>query len=343
MKTSKLLMFCAALLLGCLFFLPIWNITLEAPQYPDTIGMDIYINKFEGVGFNDIKNINIMNHYVGMKDIPEVIPEFSIFPYVVGAMVFLGLIIAFIGKRNLYLVWFLLMMIFGTIGMYDFYQWEYEYGHNLKEKAPIKFTDENGDPMSYQPPLIGAKTILNFRAISMPRIGAYLMALGMGFTLIAYQVSPKKKNRNISNLLVLLPFIILFFSCEVKPQQIDYGRDACEFCRMTIVDQKHAAQVVTKKGKAYKYDAIECMVNDLREWDRPEVKFYLVVDYESFGTFTDAQKANYLITESIPSPMGANLSAFSTKTSRDKIYDSLGGMELQWDQLQSALSAKSKN
>ena len=57
-------MILAALLLGPLFFLPLWNITLEAPQYPVPIGMDIHINKFADANPNDIKNINIMNHMV---------------------------------------------------------------------------------------------------------------------------------------------------------------------------------------------------------------------------------------------------------------------------------------
>ena len=81
MKQSKMMMIVGALLLMGLFFLPMWNITLEAPQYPVPIGMDIYVNKFADANPNDIRNINIMNHYVGMKDIPEMIPEFEIFPH----------------------------------------------------------------------------------------------------------------------------------------------------------------------------------------------------------------------------------------------------------------------
>ena len=185
-------MLIGAVLLGGLFLWPMWNITLEAPQYPDPIGMDIHINRFEDANPNDIKNINIMNHYVGMKDIPETIPEFEIFPYVAIGMIVLGIALAFIGKPKLYLGWFILMMILGSIAMYDFYLWEYDYGHDLKENAAIKFTDEDGEPMAYQPPLIGAKMILNFKAISMPRLGAYAMFLGMGLSLLAFIKSKKE-------------------------------------------------------------------------------------------------------------------------------------------------------
>ena len=185
-------MIVGALLLTGLFFLPVWNITLEAPQYPEPIGMDIHINKFEDANPNDIKNINIMNHYVGMEDIPESIPEFDLFPYFAASMILLGIVFGIIGNPRLYLFWFIIMVILGTIAMYDFYLWEYDYGHNLKETAAIKFTDEKGQPMAYQPPLIGAKKILNFRAISLPRSGAYLMFLGMALSVFAYFKAKKE-------------------------------------------------------------------------------------------------------------------------------------------------------
>ena len=191
-------MMIGASLLLPLFFLPLWNITLEAPQYPDAIGMDIYIDQFKDANPNDIKNINIMNHYVGMEDIPESIPEFSIFPPVVAGMVVLGLLIGLIGRKRLYLAWCGLMIVLGSIGMYDFYLWEYDYGHNLKDTAAIKFTTPDGEPMAYQPPLIGSKMILNFKAISMPRAGAYLMFLGMGLTVVAFYQAKKEEHKKVS-------------------------------------------------------------------------------------------------------------------------------------------------
>ena len=128
-------------------------------------------------------------------------------------------------------------------------------------------------------------------------------------------------------------FLLLIASCSTGPKPINYGEDACEFCRMTIVDNQHAAQLVTQKGKNYKYDAIECMVNDLNSWKRPPVKFHLVADYTNPGTLTDALTASYLISEEIPSPMGANLSAFSSESERNKTQKSAGGERLNWEQL----------
>ncbi|MFY0643674.1 MAG: hypothetical protein JXR19_04340 [Bacteroidia bacterium] len=192
MKRSKLIMMISALLLLGLFLLPMWNITLEAPQYPEPIGMDIHINRIADMNPNDVKNINIMNHYVGMKEIPEHLEEFEIFPVVVISMVVLGLLFGFIGRRPLYLTWFILFALLCIAGMYDFYLWEYDYGHSLDPKAAIQFMNPDGSPMAYQPPLIGTKTILNFVAHSYPRSGAIFIVLGLIGSLWAYFKAAKE-------------------------------------------------------------------------------------------------------------------------------------------------------
>jgi copper chaperone NosL len=193
MKKSKIIMIVGAILILALFFFPLWRITLEAPQYPDPIGMDIWINKITDKEPNDIKNINLMNHYVGMKEIPEHMPEFDLFPYVIGLMSLLGVIVGFLGKRKLYITWVVIMAILGTMGMYDFYLWEYDYGHNLSEQAAIKFLDAEGNPMAYQPPLIGNETILNFIARSWPQTGAYFLLTGMLLSIVAFFVDKKEE------------------------------------------------------------------------------------------------------------------------------------------------------
>lgn len=181
-------MILAALLPVSLFFMPMWTIELGAPQYPEPLGMEIWITKIADMKPGDLANINIMNHYVGMKEIPEHIPEFDLFPWIVGGMILLGLIFGFIGNRFLYLAWFWIASILGCLGMYDFYQWEYDYGHSLDPKAAIKFMDSTGNLLTYQPPLIGTQTILNFEATSLPAAGAYLLFVGMALSIVAYWV-----------------------------------------------------------------------------------------------------------------------------------------------------------
>lgn len=157
-----------------LFLFPMWRITLYAPQYPHGVTMYIWINKIDGEEPGTIQNINILNHYVGMKYIePDSIPELVYFPYVIMAIAFLGLLAAAWNNAKGYLAWAILFALIAALGLYDFYLWEYDYGHNLDETAPIKIPGA-----SFQPPLLGTKDILNFVAESYPHTGGYLAALG---------------------------------------------------------------------------------------------------------------------------------------------------------------------
>ncbi len=194
MKKSRLLMFVSSVLILGLFVFPLWNIKLEAPQYPIPLGMDIYINDFADENPHDIKNINLMNHYVGMKYIPETIPEFKIFPTVILIMFGLGVLIGIRGRHKWYLVWFIVMTLLAAAGIYDFYLWEHDYGHNLDPKAIMKFTNPDGTIMGFQPPLFGSKQILNFTAHSYPQLGAYMLALGIALSLVAFVVGKKEKS-----------------------------------------------------------------------------------------------------------------------------------------------------
>jgi len=192
MKKSRLIMILGALLPLGLFIFPLWNITLEAPQYPIPLGMNIHINDFSDMNPYDIKNINLMNHYVGMKYIPDAIPEFKIFPLGIIITSILGLLIGIFMNYKWFLGWFILMVVVSMAGLYDFYLWEHDYGHNLDPKAIMKFTNPDGSVMGFQPPLFGTKDILNFRAHSYPRLGAMFLALGISFGLLAYIVGKKE-------------------------------------------------------------------------------------------------------------------------------------------------------
>ena len=127
--------------------------------------------------------------------------------------------------------------------------------------------------------------------------------------------------------------LFLWLSCEVEPEKIHYGSEACQFCKMTIVDQQHAAQYVTKKGKQFKFDAIECMVNDLSDKEVEKIALLLVADYEAPGQMIPASKATFLISKEIKSPMGANLSAFSSVQAVNLTKNKSGGEIYDWAEL----------
>lgn len=134
---------------------------------------------------------------------------------------------------------------------------------------------------------------------------------------------------------ILLPvsFLISLVACQVKPQPINYGSDSCHFCKMTIVDNQHAAELVTVKGKAFKYDAIECMVNDLHDWDQAEVKYHLIADYSDPGKLIDATSSHFVISQAIPSPMGRYLTGFGNAEKRNNVLKDARGEALDWQQL----------
>jgi len=198
MKRSAILMILGSLLLLGLFYFPLWNIQLGAPQYPDPMGMDIFISGIEGEEEFDIQNIDGVNHYIGMKKIPKPAEmwEFQIFPIVIAGMAILGVLLGALGffkkiPASWFLGWFILMLVLGLLGMYDFNNWLLDYGTDLDPKAIIKLTDSEGNPINYKPPLFGTQKILNFTAHSYPRTGAYLMFVGMSLTLVAWWIRKK--------------------------------------------------------------------------------------------------------------------------------------------------------
>jgi copper chaperone NosL len=130
-----------------------------------------------------------------------------------------------------------------------------------------------------------------------------------------------------------LTLLLLFFGCNVSPQPIDYGHDACHFCKMTIVDKVHAAEIVTKKGKIFKFDATECMVNFMKEFEVPEIKYYLTNQYLEPEILINATKATFLISRNIPSPMGAFITAFEKKADAEKTRTEKEGTLYTWNEL----------
>ena len=126
-------------------------------------------------------------------------------------------------------------------------------------------------------------------------------------------------------------FLLLFSACDIKPVEINYGKDACHYCTMTIVDNQHAAELLNDKGKAFKYDAIECMLNDIKRRSESEIGMILVNDYNNPGNLVIAEEATYLVSEAIPSPMGAFLSAGIDQNKIVALKTENGGAIFSWE------------
>ena len=137
-----------------------------------------------------------------------------------------------------------------------------------------------------------------------------------------------------SNPMNLLLILLLISACSNGPQPIDYANDQCDLCRMAIIDEKFGAELVTKKGKVYKFDSAECMINFINhgKMDKSEVETWWVVTPAEPKKLIDATKAYYLHSLNYPSPMGAFLSAFE-KEDQLKLYQSqYGGDVWTWDE-----------
>jgi len=132
-----------------------------------------------------------------------------------------------------------------------------------------------------------------------------------------------------------LVLIVLFAAvgCTAGPRPIEYGQVSCHSCSMTVVDRQHAAQLVTDKGKTYVFDAIECMVNDLNKNPNKDFAYISVNDYNRPAELIDAREATFLISPEIPSPMGAYLTAFSTRVEATKVMKDKGGEIFDWEAL----------
>jgi len=179
----------ASLILILTYFFPIWQITLDAPQYPEGIGMQIWLNKITGEKEHDLENINGLNHYIGMKKIiPGSIPELKLMPYIIAFFILSGIAVFAINKRIAVWIWTILFIIVMAAGLYDFYIWGYDYGHNLNPKAAIKVPG-----MSYQPPLVGSKQLLNFVSTSLPAIGGIIIFISIILGFVSLYIDSKRK------------------------------------------------------------------------------------------------------------------------------------------------------
>ncbi len=139
-------------------------------------------------------------------------------------------------------------------------------------------------------------------------------------------------------LILLFGVATLFVGCksEPKPVPIEFGKDACYWCKMTITDQRFGAEIVTKKGKVYKYDDVACMINHF--WEDPElteksVALFLVVDYAHPGKLIDATKAIYVQSVKIHSPMASDVAAFENVEDAEAFMRKNGGEVLNWSQV----------
>lgn len=136
----------------------------------------------------------------------------------------------------------------------------------------------------------------------------------------------------ITSALLLVCFLGLL-SCDISPKPITYGEDACHYCKMTIVDKQHGSEWVTEKGKVFMFDSVECLLNNRLQINSEDIALYLCNHYLDPGKLIAAEKAYFLISDGIPSPMGAFLTAFDSEVAATKAQADHGGKIFNWKEL----------
>jgi len=180
----RLLLAFAFLLLVPTYLLPLWKMTMFAPQYPDGLRLEIYSYKLEGGNRGqDVKEINILNHYIGMRDLSSAdFTEFKWIPFVVGMMALLFLRAPVHGKMSDLIDVLVLYLYFGLFSIWSFGYKLYAYGHSLAPTASVKVPP-------FMPPLFGYKKLANFEVYSYPAVGSYALGAVAVVLLVALVVA----------------------------------------------------------------------------------------------------------------------------------------------------------
>lgn len=325
---TKLFLLMAAAALVAVLFTPIWRIDLDAPQYPEGLSLSIHANGLRG----NVDIINGLNHYIGMKTLHnEDFIEFKVLPYVIIFFSVLFVMTIVFNKRWLLHTAFVLFVLFGILAMYDFWKWEYDYGHNLNPDAAIIVPG-----MAYQPPLIGFKQLLNFGAYSIPDTGGWIF-ITAGVLLLLSVIIEWKKNKSSQRYMVVPPvsvilLCVLLTGCSSGPENIKAGKDHCYFCKMTITDVKYAAEIVTTKGKVYKFDDIHCLSGFTKAnmIESAAVKNIYLSDFTGAHSLIKAEESFLLHGGSIRGPMNGNIIAFADKDSLEKAAAQFNAEETTW-------------
>jgi copper chaperone NosL len=335
---SRIIIAIGSLSLIATFYLPVWFIFLIAPQYPEGLTMNIWLNKITG----QVDIINGLNHYIGMKHIKaEMFPEFGYLVYIVGFFIALGLLVAIAGRRKLLFYYLILTVLGGIAAMVDFFKWGYDYGHNLDPKAAIQVPG-----LYYQPPLVGHKTLLNFDAYSYPDIGGWVV-IGVGilfFLVYFFELYRSKKIKPLSikakkTIPAIGMLIILLSSCNAQPSAFNIGKDNCDDCKMTIMDAKFGGEIITKKGRVYKFDDAHCLANFIKSNNvkKEEIAGIAFMNYENPNTFLKAESAFFVVSPQLKSPMNSNAAAFANEQAAQKTAKEANGVVENWNKLSASL------
>lgn len=333
---SRVLTFISVFGIIAAIFYPIWRIELAAPQYPEGLYLSIWADKLAG----DVNIINGLNHYIGMATLhADEFVEFTVLPYILWGFAIMGMVTTVLNKKKLFYVYFWTFLLFAVVAMVDFWRWEYNYGHNLDPQAPIQVPG-----MAYQPPLIGYKQLLNFGAYSIPDKGGWsLFASGIVLMVgVIYEwMKARKKNMktivNPSGLgkVAACMLLLVTMGCKTGPTDIRFGKDVCDHCKMVIMDKKFGGEIITTKGKCFRFDDTKCLVafSKTEAVGTANIEATYLLDYYGTGNLLCTDSCYIMSSSNLHGPMGGNVVAFKDETSLNKAISELKGTSMTKDEL----------
>lgn len=349
---ARLLMFLAGLLLLPAFWLPLWSIGLRAPQYSDGLGMYIGVRNIWGHEPHDIQNINILNHYIGMKPIdPATVDVLTIMPIALAFLIAAALVVATLARPWPILAWLALFAVLGAAGLFEFWSWNYDYGHNLSPDAPIKVPG-----MTYQPPIFGRTQLLNISASSYPSWGTLFIALafvaGTAAAVQAFRGRGRSPGRRrapartltagpAAALLLVLAAGATLAGCNARTADAGTLTEAetlapglpCDYCDGVVPEARFGAVLVTSDGARYRFMSTECLAAFIidRGIEPDQIRSARVVDYNHGRRLIDATTAHFVRSPHLRSPNGLGLLAVETDKIARNLHFFFHGDRLDWD------------
>ena len=189
----RLLLLLAALALIAVYLFPMWTMTMFAPQYPQGLRLAIWSYKLDGGnGGQDVKEINVLNHYIGMPALTtESFTEFKWIPFVVGALGLLFLRALVHGRMSGLLDVTVMFLYFSAFSLWSFGYKLWVYGHNLDPSAPVRVP-------GFMPPLFGYRKIANFEVYSYPGPASYVLGAVLVLLLAAFALGAFSQRRAVA-------------------------------------------------------------------------------------------------------------------------------------------------
>ena len=138
--------------------------------------------------------------------------------------------------------------------------------------------------------------------------------------------------RTSLNLLFILSLLIIQ-ACSSEHEPIKYGHDSCEHCRMLITDKNYGAELITQKGKVFKYDSIECLAANQKKYKKEDIHSMWVVNFYPPNELININFAHFLLSDNLKSPMGLYLSAYKNETNLEEVKNKYGGKKNNWKEL----------